>query len=301
MTLSKINEGWKLFKESCAFLFKKPIFLIPIFFSWIVFAIVVLYLRYYFQYPDSMGLGLFYIYLLIFVISLSICSANIMMLEFMQQMESGKKISFSDAFTEALGLNFIKVIPIAIIWSILWFIIVLLRALTSKKRGRGRSEPSPRDAARTLGGAESGPFSWLGLGLSMIEKLIRMVVFLSLPAIAWEDKGPFSAIGKAFGIIKKHAVQFLTTYTLTGIAALFMAIPLIIIFTLDESGVKFSDLFWTIVILYEGIVWTLGIYLEQMSTGMLYLWHLKWVRNGSVGELSSVPRPDLLDDIYELE
>jgi hypothetical protein len=248
-----------------------------------------------------MGLGLFYIYLLIFVISLSICSANIMMLEFMQQMESGKKISFSDAFTEALGLDFIKVIPIAMIWSILWFIIVLLRALTSKKRGRGRSEPSPRDAARTLGGAESGPFSWLGLGLSMIEKLIRMVVFLSLPAIAWEDKGPFSAIGKAFGIIKKHAVQFLTTYTLTGIAALFMAIPLIIIFTLDESGVKFSDLFWTIVILYEGIVWTLGIYLEQMSTGMLYLWHLKWVRNGSVGELSSVPRPDLLDDIYELK
>ncbi len=80
-----------------------------------------------------------------------------------------------------------------------------------------------------------------------------------------------------------------------------MAIPLIIIFTLDESGVTLSDLVWTIVILYEGIVWTLGIYLEQMSTGMLYLWHLKWVRNGSVGELSSVPRPDLLDDIYELE
>lgn len=224
-----------------------------------------------------------------------------MMLEFMQQMESGEKISFSKAFAEAVGIDFIRIIPIAIIWSILWFIIVVIRALTSKKRGSGKSEPSPRDAARTLGGAESGPFSWLGLGLSMIEKLIRMVVFLSLPAIAWENKGPFSALGKAFGIIKKHAVQFLTTYTLTGIAALFMAIPLAIIFALDESGVKFSDLFWTVVIIYEGIVWTLGIYLEQMSTGMLYLWHLKWVQNGSVGELSSVPKPDLLDDVYELK
>jgi hypothetical protein len=224
-----------------------------------------------------------------------------MMLEFMQQIESGEKISVSKAFIEAVGIDFVRIIPIAIIWSILWFIIVVIGGLTSKKRGSGKSEPSPRDAARTLGGAEGGPFSWLGLGLSMIEKLIRMVVFLSLPAIAWENKGPFSALGEALGVIKKHAVQFLTTYTLTGIAAFFMAIPLMIIFTLDESGVKFSDLFWTIVILYEGIVWTLGIYLEQMSTGMLYLWHLKWVRNGSVGELSSVPRPDLLDDIYELE
>ena len=301
MVLSKIHEGWQLFKDSLSFLFKKPIFLVPIFFSWIVFATVVLYQRYYFQFPASIVLGLFYIYLLILVMSLSICSANIMMLEFMQQMESGEKISFSKAFAEAVGIDFIRIIPIAIIWSILWFIIVVIRALTSKKRGSGKSEPSPRDAARTLGGAESGPFSWLRLGLSMIEKLIRMVVFLSLPAIAWENKGPFSALGKAFGVIKRHAVQFLTTYTLTGIAALFMAIPLVIIFALDESGVKFSDLFWTVVIIYEGIVWTLGIYLEQMSTGMLYLWHLKWVQNGSVGELSSVPKPDLLDDVYELK
>jgi len=41
---SSIGEGWKLFKDSFRFLFKKPIFLLPIFVSWIVFAGVVLYL-----------------------------------------------------------------------------------------------------------------------------------------------------------------------------------------------------------------------------------------------------------------
>ena len=134
-----------------------------------------------------------------------------------------------------------------------------------------------------------------------MTKFGKVKKFLSLPAIAWESKEPFSALRESFKIIKKHAVQFFTTYTLTGITALFMAIPSAIIFSLDESGMKFSSIVWTGVIIYEGIVWTLGIYLEQMSTGMLYLWHLKWVKNGSVGELSSVSKPNLLDDIYELK
>jgi hypothetical protein len=41
--------------------------------------------------------------------------------------------------------------------------------------------------------------------------------------------------------------------------------------------------------------------MEQMSLGLLYLWHLRWTENGSKGRLSSVPEPDLLDQVYELE
>jgi hypothetical protein len=48
------------------------------------------------------------------------------------------------------------------------------------------------------------------------------------------------------------------------------------------------------------MVWTLSIYLEQMSVGLLYLWHLKWVKKGSKGKLSNTSKPDLLDEIYEL-
>ncbi|MEA3342949.1 MAG: hypothetical protein U9Q92_02185 [archaeon] len=298
--MDSISDGWTLFKDSIKFLFKKPVFLIPIFFSWVVVASVVLYLRYYFEVPSSMELALFYIFLFMFIMTFSICIANIMMLEFMQQIESGERISFSKALKEALFLDLIKVIPVAIVWTIIWFIILILRALTSKSRS-GRGEPSARDAARTLGGAESGPFSWFGLGLSMLEKLVRMIVFLALPAIAWENRGPFSAFRKSIEIIRKHPVQFLTTYTLTGVAALFMAIPLVIIFYLDDAGMAFSTVFWMAVIIYEGFVWTLSIYLEQMSVGMLYLWHLKWIRNGGTGKLDSVPKPDLMDDVHELK
>ena len=232
-----------------------------------------------------------------------ICVANIMMLEFMQQIEFGEKISFFKALKESLVVDLLKVIPVALIWAIIWFIILIIKVLTSKKKNRGssRPEPSPRDAALTLGGANSGPFSWLKLVLRMFEKLVRMYVFLTLPAIAWENKGPFSAFKRSLEVIKRHPMQFITTYTLTGIASLFMAIPLIIVFYMDKSGVAFSSLFWTGVIIYEGIIWTLGIYLEQMSVGLLYLWHIKWLKKGGKGQLSDIAKPDLLDNVYELK
>jgi tellurite resistance protein len=295
---SSVAEGWRLLIDSFRVLVKKPVFLVPIFFSWIVFASIVLYLRYYSEIPPRY-LGILYVYSIVFLITITVCIANIIMLEFMQQIESGEKISFSKALKEALVLDLLKMIPIAAIWAALWLIILILKSGQRKKSG-DRAEPSPRDAARALGGVDS-PSSFFSLGLRMIEKLIRMTVFLSLPAIAWENKGPFSAIKQAFRIIKKHPVQFLTTYTLTGIIAIMMAVPLCIIFTLDKRGVTFPATFWTGVIIYEAVIWTLGIYFEQMSVALLYFWHLRWEECGSKGELSSVPKPDLLDNVYELK
>jgi hypothetical protein len=295
-----IGEGWGLFSDSFSFLLKKPIFLLPIFVSWLFFAGVVLYLRYYFTFPSSFLLSMLYLYLLIFLISFVICIANIVMLELMQQIETGDRISLGDALREALMNDVLKLIPVAMIWAMVWLIILIIKALTSKKKDRARAEPSSRDAARALGGADQ-PFSWIGLGLEMFEKLVRMVVFLTLPAIAWENKGPFSSFSKAFEIIKRHPIQFMTTYTLTGFAAFLMALPLLPIFLMDDLGITFSTTVWTIVIIYECIIWTLGIYLEQMSVGLLYLWHMKWIKNGSQGELSSVSKPDLLDKTYELQ
>lgn len=299
MAKTKLSEGWHLFIDSVKFLFEKPIFLLPIFCSWIVVAAVVLYLAYYFEFPESVLIGLGYVYGFLFFMTFIISIANVIMLEFMQQMESGETISFAKALKEAFLVDFLKVIPVAAIWAAVWFVVLILKALTSKKKGKRPSEPSLRDAARTLGGAE-GPSSFFNLGLKMFEKAIRMFIFLALPAITWDNKGPFSAFRKAFSIMKQHPLQFLTTYTLTGAAAFLMALPLLPIFLLDEIGYVFPDAVWVIVIIYEGVIWTLGIYLEQMSVGLLYLWHLKWVHHGGSGDLSSVPKPHLLDTVHEL-
>jgi hypothetical protein len=296
----KLRDGWSLLTSSIVVLTKYPVFLVPIAMSWLVVAAIVLGTRYFVTFPDNLLLSLGLIFLFILIMTLSVCMANIMMLEFMQQIEKGKKISFSKALGEAVTLDMLKVIPIALIWAVIWFIILIIRALTSREN-KSKSEPSARDAAMTLGGANSGPFSWLRLGLSMFEKLLRMYIFLTLPAIAWEDKGTFSAFKRSFEIIKTHPVQFLTAYSLTELTTLVMAIPLAIIYAMDQSGMVFSTTFWLLVIIYECVVWTFSFYLEQMSAAMLYLWHLKWVKKGSKGELSDVSMPSLLDDIYELQ
>ena len=148
--LESIIEGWSLFKDSLRFLFRKPIFLIPIFFSWILVAGLTLYLRYYWEAPDKVGLILVMVFLFIFVITLIISIANIVMLEFMQQIEMGENISFLKALKEAVFFDLLKVIPVAFIWAVVWFIILIIKALTSKKKRRAsKPEPSPRDAALT--------------------------------------------------------------------------------------------------------------------------------------------------------
>jgi hypothetical protein len=110
-----IGEGWKLFTDSIRVLFKKPIFLIPIFFSWILTSGIILYLRYYWNMPNDLGMILLVIFLFIFLITLIICIANIVMLEFMQQIKSGENISFSKALKETVFLDLLKVIPVALI------------------------------------------------------------------------------------------------------------------------------------------------------------------------------------------
>ncbi len=133
----------------------------------------------------------------------------------------------------------------------------------------------------------------------MLEKLIRMVVFAVLPAIAWENKGPWQAWKKGSSVVRKHPGQFLTNYGLTAAAGVVMALPLIPIYLLSEAEVQLPDVVWLGVIIYSGIIWTIEIYLEQMSVAILYMWHLKWEHYGIDGDLSTVPRPDLLDGITE--
>lgn len=295
-----VKEGWSLLVDSVRFLFKKPIFLVPLFLAWTLVASLILYLRYYWEPPGGF-LTLLMIFLFVFFIALVISVCNIVMLEFMQQLETNGKISITKALKEAVVIDLVRVIPVALIWAAVWFVILIIKALLSKKRKRESPEPSMEDAAMTLAGANSGPFSWLKLGLGMFEKLLRMYVFLTLPAIAWENAGPFSAFRKSFEVIRKHPVQFLTSYTLTTVTSVLMALPLLPVVIAVKADVSFPAVFWTVVLLYEGIIWSADIYLEQMSVGLLYLWHLKWVKHGSKGELSSVKKPDLLDNVYELK
>lgn len=214
------------------------------------------------------------------------------LLELIQQIESGKNLSILVAVFDVIRQSAIKALPIAGIWAVLWFILLIF---TPKNRDDD-TEASLRDAAETLSGANS-PFS---LSVELFKKLMRMFFFLTLPAIAWEGKGPLSGFKQAFRIVKAHPVQFISTYALTLAAATLIALPLVPFYVAAEAEVVLPAWAYIAVIIYSGIVWTTEIYLEQMSLGLLYLWHLKWEKNGAQGQLSDVPQPSLVDEVHEL-
>jgi hypothetical protein len=295
MVFEGIAQGWNLFSNSVKVLLKRPILAFPLLMAWTIISAMVLYLRYYYQFPSSIQLILLNVFIIIFVASFIICLGALIMLELVQQIERDGKVSLARAAGEAFSTGALKVIPIAFIWAVVWFILTLISALTSKK-DRGKGNASAEDAARTLAGAGS-PFTWWRLGVDMFNKLVRMYVFLSLPAIAWEDKGPFKALKRSFSILTKHPIEFMSAYTLTAFAAWLMAIPTAIVFYMDDSGMSITPIVWTIVMIYIGLVWSASIYLEQMTTGLLYQWHMRWTGAGSKGSLSSVQAPSIMEDV----
>jgi hypothetical protein len=301
---SDFSQGWQFFKSAIVFIFRKPILLIPLLLCWVIVAAIVLYIQYWWVYPADSGLALLESFGFVLIMSYAICLANLMLLEIISQIEDNQKVSFGKALATTVSQDSLKVIPLAVFFAVVWFIIIVLKALKSKAR-RGRSSPSPRDAAQTLagipGGLSASPFSWLRLGLDLFEKLLRMSVFLALPAIAWENEGSFSAFKKAVYIIKEHPIQFLSEYGLTLTAGIIMALPLVPIYIIDRSGGTFPNSVWYGVIFYEGIIWTLGIYLEQMTMALLYLWQMKSGADANTPDLSTFNKPDLLQDFQTLK
>jgi hypothetical protein len=186
-----LYRGWLVVRESILVFNRYPKFILPLLVVWIIYATIVLYLEYWFNW-DAFTFSQVYliifgvIFIFAFLLSLS-CSV---LLELMQQLESGQQISFAEAFKITLTRNMIKILPIVLIWTVIWFILTVIQALLSKDK-REKDSFSAENAAKTLANYNSISFS--RAFFEALEKGVRMVVFLILPAIAWENMG--------FGII----------------------------------------------------------------------------------------------------
>ena len=296
-----MSGGWELLKDSVRLLLHRPLLLIPLFFAWISYASFVLWNYFYFK-PENFSEYLYVFFPLLLLVCFIISMANIIMLTLLHQIEENRKTSFPEALYEAFVKDSLKVFPISLLWAVIWMILLILESLVSSadRDGKARKEPSLRNAAVVLSGADT-PFSLSKLGLSLLEKVVRMTVFLSLPAIAWENKGPLSSLRKSFEIIKKHPLTFFSAYGVTLGAFFIMVIPLAPITIAVRADIALPSVVWLCVIIYSGIIFILNIYLEQMVTGLLYLWHLKWKAEAGEGPICRVRKPELSRFIHEFD
>ena len=136
-----------------------------------------------------------------------------------------------------------------------------------------------------------------------------MIAFLIYPAIVWEKKGFFKSIKKGLAVAKAHKAEFITGFILTDLAALVVFLPPSILFILSgKFHIEFPDWVWLTTIIYCGFAWSFSMFLEQMFTAELYLWHLLWENESSIAKnngdelpkLEDVRRPSIMDNVPDM-
>jgi hypothetical protein len=276
----KWARGWQAIAQSLRLFARHPVFLVPILAAWLVYAPVILWLRYsHFE----RGLGLPQVLVIVFVaiaiLSISVLLACDVLLGLVRQAGEGS-LSLGKAVGRTLGRDLLPIIPLALIWAIIWFALIVLECIFSKKHESDDDELTARNAAETLAGYNS--FSLSGAFFEALEKGVRMVMFLILPAISWEGLAPIAAIKKGLAILRAHVGDFAVGYAITYAAAGIIFLPPAIIFELGTGRhgnpplIHFPASVWTGVIIYIALAWSFSLYLEQMSMAQLYLRHLAW-------------------------
>jgi len=199
-----LNDGWSLFKQTLRVLWRRPAFAIPILIVWCVYAPLILISRYRISWHDfSFWQGLGIVFLEIAFLSYVILAGCAVMLEMIRQLEFGQALSVGQAFKRWVERDMIRMIPLALVWAIVWFLLSVLQALTSKKdRDSDDRQASLEDAARSLANIQE--FSWSGVTLDALQKGGRMLVFLILVPMIWESAQFPDAVKKGFAALKGH-------------------------------------------------------------------------------------------------
>lgn len=303
-----IKNGWDLIKESIRVFNRHPKFGIPLLVTWMIYVPVVLYLKYWFDWKAYTGSQIFLIaFGVIFLFAFLLAFSCSILLELIQQLEAGQQMNASKAFGHTLAHNTIKILPIVFVWTIIWFILLIIQVLLSKSEEQEKESFSAENAAKTLAGYQS--FSLSRAFFEALEKGVRMIVFLILPAIAWENLSFWQSIKKGIAVFKSNLAAFVTGFILTEVVAVIIFFPPAVLFYISEElEVMFPDWVWITTIIYIAFAWSYPMYLEQMFTAELYLWHYKWEKEVAKAQqegrpiptLNQVPRPSVLDEVHEL-
>jgi hypothetical protein len=299
----------KTIKSAIQIFRNHPIFLFPLFTTWVFIAIGTVYFKWFFPWEDYNTTGQFiYAYLFYFLASLTVLLSCSVLVELIEQDESGEKMDMTKAIKESLLTNIGHIIILSFIWSIVWFTLVVLKVMFSKKDKNGDDELSAENIARTLAGNES--FSWTNFTFDALIQALRMLMFIIVPAFAWENKNFSNSLKRGIAIVGLRTSKFIEGFIVSLGVQFFVYLPPAIMFYLNAKlNVEFSELAWYICIIYLGFAWSFTIYVEQLFGAELFLWQMKYEKaykkaekNGlRIPKFSEIERPQLLDEVYELK
>ena len=285
-----------------------PSLIAPLLLCWAVYAPVVIYLKYSFDWAAySLGgqIGVSFSAILLFSVVISFSCLTL--LTTVKQIETEGRPNVLVALGVALSNTF-KALPIAVLWALIWFVLAVIEAIFSKSRDAdGAPEFSAEDAAKTLAGFDSWSLS--GAFFDALQKGVRMLAFLIFPALLWEGGSTTQSIKRGLAVARAHKVEFFTGFALTELFSAIVFLPPAILFILSgEFDVEFAEWVWVSTIIYVGFAWSLSILMEQLFTAELYIWHMNWEKASEKAhqtgdnppKLRDVKRPSLTDGVMDM-
>lgn len=301
------NGGVVIWNSIKAF-YKYPILLIPLLVVWAIYAPIVVYLKWHFNWEQyTLKETLLIVFAVIWIFAMLLTISCSLLLELVQQKETGHPFNLFKSLSDTLTKNIFHILILSFIWATIWFVLTILEAVFSKNKSKENERESSENIAKTLSGA--GDVSMLSLTFEALNKGIRMIVFLIMPAFAWENLSIWKSIKKGFLVLKLRKREFIAGYTLSYLAGIVVFLPPSIMFYLSGKWhVEFPEWSWLVCIIYIAFAWSYTIYLEQMFTAELYLWQLKWEKevlkakeSGAVQpRFQDVIKPSITDDISDL-
>lgn len=284
-----------------------PVMFVPVLSVWLVFAPAYLYLRFQFHWDQHGTLAQFGVsFLFIATLSALLLLSCDVVLHLIRQIESGRP-SLGQAVRDAITRDFLRLLPLAFTWAIVWFALLVIDALLTRERDENDAMEESLDAqsaAEALAG--DGDFSLSAAFVQALQKGVRMVMFLVVPAIAWEGLGVVEAANRGIDILRENKAEFARGYALTYVATFAAAVPAALVILLGSSRhgspiIVFPQWVWAGLIIYLGLLWSLTIYLEQLFMAQIYLRHLTWERavrdaldqNKEMPELVDTPCPEM--------
>jgi len=304
--INGIDNAFDLFVSSFKIFWKYPVLIIPIFIVWMVYAPMLIYMKWHFPWDHYNLTGqLIFLYLFIYIIALLLTFSCSILLELIQQYETGNKFNFWGALNESLTKNIAHIVILAILWSFIWFVLVFIQMILSKKKSNS-DDKTTENIARTLAGHNE--YSFWSSSIEMIKKGVRMAVFLIMPSSAWEDLGLRDSYKRGMQILRQRKTAFIAGFSISFIINFLLFFYPSMMFLMSKNGVEFSEMSWYVCILYIGIAWSYSIYLEQMFAAELYLWQMKYEKEvaeakrtgDKIPEFNDIKRPFVLDEIPDL-
>jgi len=304
-----VKTGRDLIKQSFLVFRKYPKFIIPLIICWCFIALIILYAKFIFPWGDYRWYAqLSFAFLVIFALSTIIGFSCLVLLQLIKQVETGREPNLGLAFSCAFYDDLIQAMPILLIWAVCWFILSVIQVLFTRKRDNENEKFTAENAAKVIAGMD---YKWT-LGNAFIESIkngIRMIVFLILPAIAWEDKDPMDAIHSGFRVLRGQLKIFASGFVLTGMASATVFLPVALLLYISEKGkITLPDEVWFGVILYSMLAWSFTFFIEQMYAAELYLWHMNWKKecdkaykhNKPIPAFEEIKQPSIIDDVPDL-